>query len=158
MSLVLLSLTPLMFNLTYLSMWLSKSTWNFLKWPSNILLLTKVLSVIPLYSWKALSFTQLSQSMTILNAVDGGSFWPHRIIPSLHVQLRGESVSIEVEVVNAPLDYNILMGRNWIYAMKTVVLSVFRVVSFPHKGESWQSISYLLLAPIPLHRWDLWSL
>lgn len=48
----------------------------------------------------------------------------------------GESVSIEVEVVNAPLDYNILMGRNWIYAMKTVVLSVFRVVSFPHKGES----------------------
>ena len=30
------------------------------------------------------------------------------------------NVSTEVEVVDVPLDYNILLGRNWIYNMKAV--------------------------------------
>ena len=32
---------------------------------------------------------------------------------------------IEVEVVDAPLDYNILQGRNWIYDLKVIMSSVF---------------------------------
>jgi hypothetical protein len=41
---------------------------------------------------------------------------------------------IEVEVVDAPLDYNLLLGRSWTYAMHEVVSTVFRVLLFPHKG------------------------
>jgi hypothetical protein len=42
---------------------------------------------------------------------------------------------IEVEVIDAPLEYNILLGRKWIYAMLVVVSSVFCVLCFPHEGK-----------------------
>jgi hypothetical protein len=42
---------------------------------------------------------------------------------------------VEVEVVDAPLDYNLLLGRNWTYAMITVVSSVFRTLCFPYEGK-----------------------
>ena len=47
----------------------------------------------------------------------------------------GKTVAIEVEVVDAPLNYNLLLGRNWMYSMQAVVSSVFRVVCFPHNGK-----------------------
>jgi hypothetical protein len=43
-------------------------------------------------------------------------------------------VCIEVEVVYVPLDYNILLGQSWTYAMQAVVVTVFRVLLFPHEG------------------------
>ena len=47
----------------------------------------------------------------------------------------GEKFSIQVEVVDAPLDYNLLLGRNWFYAMTAVALMVFQTVQFPHLGR-----------------------
>jgi hypothetical protein len=44
-------------------------------------------------------------------------------------------VCVEVEVVDAPLDYNLLLGRSWTYAMQAVVATVFRVWLFPHEGR-----------------------
>jgi hypothetical protein len=44
-------------------------------------------------------------------------------------------VCVEVEVVDAPLDYNLLLGRSWTYAMQDVVATVFRVLLFPHEGQ-----------------------
>ena len=44
-------------------------------------------------------------------------------------------MAIEVEVVDAPLDYNLLLGRNWMYSMQAVVSSVFCIVCFPHNGN-----------------------
>jgi hypothetical protein len=41
---------------------------------------------------------------------------------------------VEVEVVDAPLDYNLLLGHSWTYAMQVVVATVFRVLLFPHEG------------------------
>ena len=40
-----------------------------------------------------------------------------------------------MEVVDAPLDYNLLLGRNWFYAMTIVALRVFRTVQFLHIGR-----------------------
>jgi hypothetical protein len=42
-------------------------------------------------------------------------------------------VCVEVELVDAPLDYNLLLGRSWTYAMQAVVATVFWVLLFPHK-------------------------
>jgi hypothetical protein len=42
---------------------------------------------------------------------------------------------VEVEVVDAPLDYNLLLGCNWTYAMIFVVSFVFRTLCFPHEGK-----------------------
>jgi hypothetical protein len=44
-------------------------------------------------------------------------------------------VCIEVEVVDAPIDYNLLLGRSWTYAMQAVVATVFQVLLFPHEGR-----------------------
>jgi hypothetical protein len=44
-------------------------------------------------------------------------------------------VCIEVEVVDVFLDYNLLLGRIWIYAMQAVVTTFFWVFLFPH--EVW---------------------
>jgi hypothetical protein len=42
---------------------------------------------------------------------------------------------VEVEVVDAPLNYNLLLGRIWTYSMVVVVSSVFRILHFPYQGE-----------------------
>jgi hypothetical protein len=43
-------------------------------------------------------------------------------------------VFIEVEVFNAPLDYNILLGRSWTYDMHVMVATFFHLLLFLHKG------------------------
>jgi hypothetical protein len=46
-----------------------------------------------------------------------------------------KTVTVDVEVVDAPFDYNLLPGRSWFYAMNVVASSVFRCVQFPHQGK-----------------------
>ena len=38
-------------------------------------------------------------------------------------------------VVQGPLDYNLLLGRDYIYCMGAIVSSLFRVMCFPHEGR-----------------------
>ena len=84
-----------------------------------------VASVMSLSCWKGLGYPALSQSANILTAFDGRSFRPQRSLPSLEVQLGGNTITIEVEVVDEPLDYNILLGRNWMYSIQAVASSLF---------------------------------
>jgi hypothetical protein len=91
--------------------------------------------VMSLTCWKAIGQPVLSPSPTLLTAFDGRSFRPHGIVPSFPVQLGGKTVCVEVEVVDAPLDYNLFLGWSWTYAMKAVVATVFRVLLFPHEGQ-----------------------
>jgi hypothetical protein len=49
--------------------------------------------------------------------------------------LEGKMVQVEVEVFDAPLDYNLLLGHSWIDSMRAVVSTLFRVVHFPHQGK-----------------------
>ena len=62
-------------------------------------------------------FPKLSKSNTMLTYFYGRSFWLHEIIPSLKVRLGGKTVAIKVEVVDAALDYNLLLGQNWMCSM-----------------------------------------
>ena len=83
-----------------------------------------VACVMSLSCWKGLGSPELSKSATMLTAFDGRSFRPHGILPSLKVHLGGKTVAIEVEVVDAPLDYNLLLGRNWMYSMQAIASSL----------------------------------
>ena len=38
-------------------------------------------------------------------------------------------------VVQGPLDFNLLLGCDYVYAMKVVVSIVFRVMHFRHDGK-----------------------
>ena len=54
---------------------------------------------------------------------------------TLKVCLGRKTIAIEVEVVDAPLDYNLLLGRNWMYNMQAIASSLFHVVCFPFNGK-----------------------
>ena len=52
----------------------------------------------------------------------------------MQVELGGKTVEIDVEVIDGNLDYNIILGRPWIYAIAAVVSTYFRKISFPFQG------------------------
>jgi hypothetical protein len=81
--------------------------------------------VMSLACWKAIGQPTLSPSPTLLTTFEGCSFRSHGIIPSFPVQLGGKTVCVEVEVVDAPLDYNLLLGGSWTYAMQALVATIF---------------------------------
>jgi hypothetical protein len=91
--------------------------------------------VMSLACWKVIGQPVLSPSPTLLTAFDSCSFQPHDIVPSFPVQLGGKTVCVKVEVFDAPLDYNLLLGRIWTYAMQAVVATIFPVLLFPHEGR-----------------------
>jgi hypothetical protein len=73
--------------------------------------------VMSLACWKSIGQPALSPSPTLLTTFDGRSFQPHGIVPSFPTQLGEKTVCVEVEVVDDPLDYNLLLGRSWTYDM-----------------------------------------
>ena len=60
---------------------------------------------------------------------------PNEILTSLPIELGGNTISLKVEVVDASLDYNLLLGHTWFYAMKELAPSLFQVIHFPHQGK-----------------------
>ena len=59
--------------------------------------------------WKAIGYPELAQSPTTFKAFNGRSFTPYRILRNLPIELGGKTVNVEVEVIDAPLDYNLLL-------------------------------------------------
>ena len=49
--------------------------------------------------------------------------------------MEGKVVSFEVEVIDAPLDYNLLLGIILTYAMCVIATVILQVVVFPHEGK-----------------------
>jgi hypothetical protein len=78
--------------------------------------------------WKGLKSPALNKSPTMLCAFDGQGFHPHGLLQSLPIQLGGKNVIVDVEVVDSPLDYKLLLGRIWFYAMISIASSIFRCV------------------------------
>ena len=107
--------------------------------------------VVSLSCWKSLGSPELVPLNTVLTAFDGRSFHPHCILPTFEIKLAGKEVSIEVEVIDAPLNYNLLLGRSWNYAMSTIALAVFWVVVFPHEGKL-VTVEQLIFTRKRLHR------
>lgn len=67
--------------------------------------------IMSLSCWKYLGSPQLTTSPSILKEFGIPLFKPHGILTSLPIELGGNIVSLEVEVVDASLDYNLLLGR-----------------------------------------------
>jgi hypothetical protein len=84
-----------------------------------------LICMMSLACWKDIFQPILSLSPTLLTTFNGRSFRPHGINHSFPMQLGGKTMCVEVEVADASLDYNILLGRSWTYAMQAVVTTVF---------------------------------
>jgi hypothetical protein len=91
--------------------------------------------VMSLACWKAISSPSLNESQNTLKAFNGSGFKPYNVLPLFPITLEGKIVQVEVEVFDAPLDYNILLGCSWIDSMRVVVSTLFHVVRFPHQGK-----------------------
>ena len=74
--------------------------------------------IMSLSCWKALGSPILVSSLIVFKAFHGHVFKPHRILIALPIEIGGKIVSINVEVIYALLDYNILLGHTCFYAMK----------------------------------------
>jgi len=62
--------------------------------------------------WRALGSPTINQSPTTLKSFDGRGFRPYGILNELPIELEGKMITIEVEVVDAQLDYNLFLGRS----------------------------------------------
>ena len=66
--------------------------------------------VMSLSYWKGIGSPEIVPSQSMLKAFDGHVFKPHGIVLAFLVMLGGKTVTVEVEVVDAPIDYNLLLG------------------------------------------------
>jgi multisubunit Na+/H+ antiporter MnhF subunit len=59
-------------------------------------------------------------------------FW---IIPQFPIILGGKIVLVDMLVVQGPLNFNMLLGCDYLYVMNVVVCMLFHVMHFPHNGR-----------------------
>jgi hypothetical protein len=85
--------------------------------------------------WQKIGSPELVPSTSTLRAYDGRPTSPTGLCQNVPIELGGKTILIDIEVIDAQLDYNILFGRNYMYAMKAVASSVFRTMMFPHNGK-----------------------
>ena len=85
--------------------------------------------------WRSIGSLDLNQSLVTLKAFDNHGFKCYQILNSRSMELDGKTISIDVEVVDVPLDYNLFLGWSWFYAMTVVSSSVFLTLQFPHQGR-----------------------
>lgn len=88
--------------------------------------------VISISYWRAIIYPSLLTSPTMLKEFYVHIFQPHRILTTFPIELQVKTISIEVKVVDAPLEYNFLLGCSWFYVMKVVFSLAFRLLHFPH--------------------------
>ena len=77
--------------------------------------------------WQKLGSPILQPSSMTLWAYDGHPTKAQGILPHVPITLARKTVMIDIEVVNTQLDYNLLLGRIYMYAMRSVASIVFRM-------------------------------
>jgi hypothetical protein len=92
-------------------------------------------SILSSIAWKALGCPQLVSVTQNLLAFNRRTSHPLGVLPQFPITLGGKIVFIDVMVVQDPLDFDLLLGRDYVYAMKAIVSTLFRVIYFPHDGR-----------------------
>ena len=75
------------------------------------------------------------KSSVILKEFDGHTFHPHKVISTFPIELGAKTISVKVEVVNASIEYNFLLGHPWFYEMKLAAYLVFSILHFTNQGK-----------------------
>jgi hypothetical protein len=92
-------------------------------------------SILSYVAWYALGCSQLAPVTQNLLAFNRRTSQPLGILPQFPITLGGKNVFIDVMVVRDPLDFTLLLGWDYVYAMKALVSTLFRVISFPYNGK-----------------------
>ena len=92
-------------------------------------------SILSSTAWQDLGSPQLVPATNQILAFNRRPTAPLVTLPCLPITLGGKIVCIDVMVLQGPLDFNMLLGRDYVYAMKAVVSTLFRAMDFPHDGK-----------------------
>ena len=83
-----------------------------------------------------LGFPELKPSViTLIRAYDSCPSTPVFLYQKVLVCLTGKMVHIDVEVFDTHVDYNILLGWSYMYAMFTIASSIFHIMMFSHEDH-----------------------
>ena len=93
------------------------------------------MSILSSTAWKALGSPSLMPVMKNLSGFNKGTSRPLGTLPKLPVSLGGKAVHLNVMIAPGPLDYNLLIGCDYVYNMEAMVSTLFRVMCFPHEGK-----------------------
>jgi hypothetical protein len=84
---------------------------------------------------ESFGFPQLVPVMQNLLDFNRRTNQPLGTLPQFPVTLGGKTIFIDVMVVQDPLDFSLLLGQDYVYAMKAIVSTLFCVIYFPHDGR-----------------------
>ena len=101
------------------------------------------MSILSSTTWKVLGSPSLLPEIRNLTGFNKGTSRLLAIRPSLPITLRRKIVYLNLMVVQGPLDYNLLLRRDYIYSMGAIVSSLFWVMCFPHEGRVVQLVNQL---------------
>ena len=90
------------------------------------------ISVLSSMTWHALGSPTLvldSSQLLAFNRSTSKLLGVHRQMP---ITLGGKIVSIDVMVMKGPLEFNFILGHDYIYSMKVIVFTLFPVMNYPH--------------------------
>jgi hypothetical protein len=92
-------------------------------------------SILSSSAWKDLGSPELVSASHELLDFDRCPSEYLGILPQFPISLGGKIVLVDVIVVQGPLDFNMLLGHDYVYAMNVVVSTLFWVMHFPHNGS-----------------------
>jgi hypothetical protein len=92
-------------------------------------------SILSSSVWKVLGSPKLVSTSHELLSFDRHPSDCLGVIPQFPITLGGETVCVDVIMVQGPLDFNMLLGHDYVYAMNVVVSMLFWVMHFPHNGS-----------------------
>jgi hypothetical protein len=92
-------------------------------------------SILSSFAWQALGYPPLAPVTQNLLYFNRRTNQPLGTLPQFPVTLGGKTIFIDFMVIQDPLDFSLLLGRDYVYAMKSIVSTLFRVISFPHDGR-----------------------
>jgi hypothetical protein len=103
------------------------------------------ISIFSYIAWKALGCPQLASVRKNMLSFNRRTSQPLGTLPEFPITLGGKIVFIDVMVVQDSLDFALLLRRDYFYAMKYIVSTLFRVISFPHDGRivTFDQISFI---------------
>lgn len=76
-------------------------------------------------AWKVLGSPSLMLITQNLSCFNKGTSRPLGILPKLPITLRRKTVHLNVMVVSGPLDYNLLLGCDYVYNMEAIASTLF---------------------------------
>jgi hypothetical protein len=92
-------------------------------------------SILSSSVWKVLGSPKLVSASHELWAFDRRSSECLGILPQLPISLGGKIICVDVIMEQGSLDFNMLLRRDYVYAMNIVVSTLFWVMHFPHNGS-----------------------